>query len=536
MEKSLRLIAIFVLICGALAGAARAEDLCAEPAKTTEGPVRGMTVHQSAACAFLGIPYAAPPVGDLRFKAPAPPAVREGTLTASAFGPACMQVQSVASGGKAKKLSEDCLYLNVWRPAKSGVFPVMFWIHGGGYTIGAGFYDMYDGANLAAQRDVVVVTINYRLGALGFLALPELSAEDPDHGAGNYGLLDTIAALQWTRANIAGFGGDPDNLTIFGESAGGVSVCSLLASPPASGLFQRAIIESGGCDLAIVKDKMYAGSRKLAVSMGCTGDDASGCLRSKPASAFLAMKDSGFSASACVDGYVLPEMPIDAIKHGKFNQVPIMVGSNKDEGNLFVAFAGGTMVPGFVLEKMMRQGLGSRADEIMAMYPKSEYGKPLKALEALVTEGFGSRAFAAAEALAAQTPTYMYRFDWDQEVWGKSLGAFHGLEISLVFGNVIHPATDTPLGTLFSKKAVRTAGPLSERMMSYWTNFAKTGDPNSPGLTPWPLYDTTERKRIILDSIVSAAPISAVQLAHYQYFASLTMEDLSLSALTNKGK
>jgi para-nitrobenzyl esterase len=536
MKKSVRLIAAIMLIAAAPAGAARAQDVCADPVKTTEGPVRGRTVKQSAACAFLGIPYAAPPIGDLRFKAPAPPAVRAAALDAYEFGPGCMQVQSIIMGGKAKKLSEDCLYLNIWRPAKSGVFPVMFWIHGGGYTGGAGSYDMYDGARLAAERDVVVVTINYRLGPLGFLALPELSKDDPNSGAGNYGLLDTIAALKWTRANVAGFGGDPDNLTIFGESAGGVSVCSLLASPPAAGLFQRGIIESGGCDLAMAREKMYDMGRRFAQAMGCDQEDAAACLRAKPAADLVKLKGTKFNASACVDGYVLPEMPLDAIKHGKFNKVPVMVGSNKDEGNIFVVFVGGTMVPSSVLEKMMRKGLGKRADEIMAMYPKPEYKKPVKALEALVTDGFGSRAFAAAEALSDKTPTYMYRFDWDEELWGKSLGAFHGLEISLVFGNVKHPAADTPLGTLFTKKADRTAAPLSEKMMSYWTNFAKTGDPNGAGLVPWPRYDTKARQRLVLDTVVGAQPISAAQLAHYQYFAALTMEELSLSALSDRGK
>lgn len=532
MSNRTRMILVIALFCLASVGAARAQDVCAEPVKTTEGRVAGHTARNSGACAFLGIPYAAPPVGDLRFKAPAPLPAREGTLNAAEFGPACMQKQSVSNGGKAKKLSEDCLYLNIWRPAKSGVFPVMFWIHGGGYTGGAGSYEMYNGANLAAEREIVLVSINYRLGPFGFLALPELSAEDPDRGAGNFGLLDTIAALNWTRANIAAFGGDPDNLTIFGESAGGVSVCSLLASPQAAGLFQRGIIESGGCDLAMAKDKMFDMGRRFAKAVGCDQEDAAACLRAKPAADLIGVKDSGFSASACVDGYVLPEIPLDALKSGNFNKVPVMVGSNKDEGNLFVAFVGGTIVPGPVLDKMMRKGLGKRCDEIIAMYPKPEYKKPVKVLEALVTDGFGSRAFAAAEALSAQTPTYMYRFDWDEEQWGKSLGAFHGLEISLVFGNVARPATDTPLGMLFNKKAVRTAGPLSEQMMSYWTNFAKTGDPNGPGLVQWPLYDTTERKRLVLDASVSAQPMSEVQLANYRYFAAITMEELSLGSLT----
>ena len=223
MKPWIKIGILVIALAMAAASLARAEELCREPVATRQGPVTGLAEKGLAACAYKGIPYAAPPVGELRWKAPQPAAKRAATLEAKAFGPSCLQQENFGSGGKSKAFSEDCLTLNIYRPARSGNFPVMFWIHGGGYTIGAGSYEMYDGSRLAAEREVVVVTINYRLGEFGFLSLPELTAEDPHSSSGNDGLLDTIAALDWVRDNIAGFGGDPKNVTIFGESAGGVS-------------------------------------------------------------------------------------------------------------------------------------------------------------------------------------------------------------------------------------------------------------------------------------------------------------------------
>ena len=516
---------IVVMIAGMAFSPVRAADLCGEAVPTLEGPVSGFADPAGAACSYLGIPYAAAPVGELRLRAPAPATPRSAALAARAFGPSCIQQETIASGGKSKSFSEDCLTLNIFRPAKSGTFPVMFWIYGGGYSQGASNYEMYNGARLASEREVVVVTINYRLGALGFLALPELAREDANGSAGNYGLLDTISALKWVRANIAGFGGDSNRVTIFGESAGGVSVCSLLASAPAAGLFHRAIIESGGCDLAQSREKGYAQGRALVKSFGCDGDDARACLRQKPAAELTKIKVTGFTIAAHIDGYVLADQPIALIEKGEFNRVPLMVGSNQNEGNLMVA-----MIPGALyasrgtVTKLLQKTIGPRYADIMKMYSFEDYRRPVFLLCAVFVDGFASRAYAAAEAAGARTPTYMYRFNWDEERGGKDLGAFHGLEISFVFGNLKFKSS--PIGLLFGKKAVKSAQPLSANMMSYWTNFAKTGDPNGPGLPAWPLYTTETRSRQYLDTTISTAPISPQDLERYRYFASLSIDDL----------
>jgi para-nitrobenzyl esterase len=512
----------------AAASLAWAEDLCREPVATQQGPVSGLAEKGLAACAYKGIPYAAPPVGELRWKPPQPPAKRTATLEAKNFGPSCMQNENFGSGGKSKAFSEDCLTLNIYRPARSGTFPVMFWIHGGGYTIGAGSYEMYDGARLAAERNVVVVTINYRLGEFGFLSLPELAAEDPHQSSGNYGLLDTIAALEWVRDNIAGFGGDPKNVTIFGESAGGVSVCSLLASAPAAGLFEKGIIESGGCDLARSQEKGYGDGRKFAEAMGCKGDKPLACLRAKPAKDLLKIKAAEVVATAHVDGYVLKDQPIAVIQSGQYNRVPVMVGTNKDEGNMFLALVPGAVVAGRgAITKSVKKTLGPRADEVLKLYSFADYRKPFFLMAAVFADGFGSRGFAAAEALSKETPVYLYRFDWDEERLHQTLGAFHGLEIPFVFGNLNLHLKSSPLKLALTRRAKKAGAPLSEQMMSYWTNFAKTGDPNGAGLPAWPAYTTQKRERIHLDRSISAAALTEQELQRYQYFASLSIEELS---------
>ena len=249
---------VFVTII-MLAGAAWSEDTCTEPVKTGSGFVRGVKSQDTATCSWKGIPYAAPPVGELRFRAPQPAPAWSGVREAFGPGPQCMQV--LARGDARKNMSEDCLYLNVWRPQKSGVFPVMVWIHGGGYIMGSGGQGAtgmtFDGSRLAEFGDVIVVTINYRLHAFGFLADPALRDEDPNHSTGNYGSLDQVAAIRWVHDNIAQFAGDPEKVTIFGESAGGWSICTMLATPLNQGMFQRAILESGGCTKSEDLDQGY---------------------------------------------------------------------------------------------------------------------------------------------------------------------------------------------------------------------------------------------------------------------------------------
>jgi len=504
----------------------QAQNLCDQAVSTKQGPVLGKQDQKSLVCVYQGIPYALPPSGDLRWQAPQAPAKRSGTFPAFEFGPSCIQNESLTSGGKSKSFSEDCLTLNIFRPAASGTYPVLFWIHGGGYTQGAGSYEMYNGAALASAKDVVVVSINYRLGFFGFLALAELAKEDPHQSTGNYGVLDQVAALEWVRDNIAGFGGDPGNVTIFGESAGGVSVCNLLATPLAAGLFQRGIIESGGCDLNRSLEDGEQQGRSLLKAQNCEGPDALQCLRAKPAqSLLLPSKELITGAAAHIDHYVFADQPIEILKKGNFNKVPIMVGSNRDEFSMTIFLTpGGIFSSRQQVIKLMQDQLGTRAQEVLKMYSFDDYQRPAFLIAAAFTDGFGSRAFAAAEAMSPFTPVYLYRFDWREERLGKTLGAFHGLEIPFVFGTL--EAKKATLHLLLSSQAVASGKPLSEKMMSYWTNFAKTGDPNAAGLEKWPVYKIDRRERIYFDNRISAAPLTARELERYQYFAGISVEEL----------
>jgi len=505
---------------------AHGQDLCGQAVPTGQGPVLGKRDKKSPVCVYKGIPYAKPPVNELRWRAPEPPANRSEALSAFEFGASCVQNENLTSGGKSKSFSEDCLTLNIFRPARSGAFPVMFWIHGGGYTQGAGNYAMYDGVPLASSREVVVVTINYRLGFFGFLALPELAKEDLNRSAGNYGVLDQIAALKWVQANIANFAGDPQNVTIFGESAGGVSVCNLLATPLAAGLFHRAVIESGGCDLASSLEKGYEQGQGLAQALGCRTENPLPCLRAKSAKELLLPSDEMITgAAAHIDHYVLSDQPLQVIKTGKFNKVPVIVGSNRDEFNLTVLLTpGGIFASRKMVVKSMEKQLGPRAQEVLKLYSFDDYARPAYVIGAAFTDGFGSRAFAAAEALAPYTPVYLYRFDWDEERLGKTLGAFHGLEIPFVFGTL--DAKKASLHLLLKPKAVASGKPLSQKLMGYWTAFAQTGDPNSAGLEKWPIYQTRGRERIYFDNQISATPLTDREIERYQYFASISVDEL----------
>jgi para-nitrobenzyl esterase len=509
------------------------EEGCPETVATQQGPVKGFAETGIAACSYKGIPYAAPPVGELRFRLPGPPAMRTGTLAALDYGPSCVQNEIFGAGGKSQSFSEDCLFLNIWRPQKTGAFPVMVWIHGGGFVMGSGSYEMYRGANLAAQHDVVVVTINYRVGPLSFLALPELAQEDPNGSTGNYGLFDQIAALQWVHDNIANFAGDPDNVTIFGESAGGRSVCGQLASPRAAGLFQRAIIESGRCDDVQTLAQGFENSREFVKKLGCAGEDARSCLRALPANKLAtslgARRDFEFTAH--MDGWFLTARPSDLFAQGKFNRVPVLIGNNRDEGKLFVLMEpGGYFASRKKVLQTLKERMGPRADEVLAMYSLDDYHPPIMISGAIITDTYVSRGFDAAEKLSPYVPVYYYRFDWDEERGRSFLGACHGLELPFVFGNLdLHfPASE--LAVAISRKAAGEAESLSERMTAYWTNFAKTGDPNGAGLPEWPRYNPEQRMRLHLDTNLSVRPVTGEELKRLQYFAGLSVEELGRRA------
>jgi len=524
------IITVMVALLFLALAAPAAAGQCDDPVNTAEGQVLGKT--SGPACAWLGVPYAAPPTGHGRFRPPAPAYTRTHLFAATDFGPACVQNESISSGGKSKTMSEDCLTLNIFRPQKSGSFPVMFWIHGGAFTQGAGSYEMYDGSALAGTQDVVVVTINYRLGPFGFLALPELTGEDGAVGAGNYGLLDQIAALEWVRDNIANFGGDPKNVTIFGESAGGVSVCALLASGPAAGLFHRAIMESGACDMTESLPDGYTAGRKLAAELGCPADDARDCLRKLSAATILKAAKK-MSASAHLDGKVLTDQPVNLIRAGTWNQVPVMTGSTRDEMAMLIylkPWAG--CLSRRRVEDAIRKTVPKRADDILGMYKFEDYGRPVRVFGAIIADAFGSRALALAQVASPAQPVYWYRFDWDEERGSKIAGSFHGLELPFVFGNL--ELKNSPLGLLMKKKGLPEARKLSAAMMAYWANFARAGNPNGQGLPEWKPFTAEDPERIVLDTTITAGRPQADEWKRLSYYARVALSEFDLSAVMGK--
>ncbi len=507
--------------------ASPAEDLCARPVMTAAGMVRGMSETETTACAYKGIPFAAPPTGALRWRPPRPPVQISGVLDAQEFGAQCSQTSPVPIG-KGPSGSEDCLFLNVWRPAKEGVFPVMVWIHGGGFSRGSASTPMYWGDRLAAGGNLVVVTFNYRLGAFGFLAHPELSELDEHGSSGNYGFLDQVEALRWIRDNIAEFGGDPENVTIFGESAGGRSVCFHLASPLSKGLFQKAILESGSCDTINTMEEGFESAGKIAAAMGCPEEDQLECLLGKSSEEIAAVSGE-FSMSLDevllldrtqrtwlphIDGWAFKEVPIDSLRSGNYNQVPLMAGSTKDEFKLFFAAK-----PGFRSKsksgilKMVAQTLPEPLLPVFErLYPFDMYKKPADAyIDAKGDVFMGCNTFEAVEASARYQPTYYYRFDYDDHRLPGYLGAAHGAEIPFIFNGLDRPV----FKSLYSRSHRRKARPMVETMMTYWANFAHHGQPGEAGSVSWPLYNNEERLRIYLDQPVTVAPADNVEKCEF---------------------
>jgi para-nitrobenzyl esterase len=451
---------------------------------------------------FRGIPYAAPPVGALRWKPPQPAASWKDVRSATAFGKACPQLDDTL-GGKLDT-DEDCLTLNVWTPSRAGKLPVMVWIHGGGLVQGGSSLPFYDGAHLAGDGKLVVVSFNYRLGPLGFLAHPALTAEDPHHASGNFGLLDQIAALHWVQDNIAAFGGDPARVTIFGESAGGESVCALMASPLAKGLFARGIIESAQCvgygkplrALHEQKGKTESGEaqgQRIATALGCSDLP---CLRGKRADDIIHASPAAFGFLGkgehygfTVDGYALTDAPAALLEAGKLADVPMIVGTTADEATLFTAKIPmrGPLAYNLVLKRIF----ADKAPAVAAQYPAG--GNAKQAFDALVTDVvFTCPTRRAAKALRAhQGHVYRYVFAHvTDKARAKGMGASHGSEIPFVFGTVDHP-TD----------AERT---LAKTMLGYWAHFAQFGDPNGGGAPAWSAYDAQADSYLELDTPIAA--------------------------------
>jgi para-nitrobenzyl esterase len=442
--------------------------------RTTQGLLKGLTAENVQA--FLGVPYAAAPVGNLRWQAPAPPPSWQGIRDATKQGSACPQL---ASSNGPTSTNEDCLYLNVYRPLQTSPWdrlPVFFWIHGGGFLNGTG--NQFDGSTFASQNHAIVVTINYRLGVFGYLALPQLMARFPE--VGEIGLLDQEAALRWTHRNIAAFGGDPGKVTIGGESAGGMSTCDLMASPQAAGLFRAAIIESGTC-VTDTQAMAESAATAFAKAAGC-GDAATtvACLTSKSASELLQAVPNFFS-----DPYpgssVLPLQPYEAIERGTWNRVPVLMGQNHDEARIAYASLYPLSVQNY--QQIANTLYGSAVSRVEAEYPLSNYSDPFIALGTERTdEGFASMTYVNAGIIQrAGVPIYEFEFDDPNPpapaTIAAPLGAYHSSELQFVWPGYYGDYA-RPLNASEQK--------LSQEIISYWGAFVRSGNPNYPSGAEWP--------------------------------------------------
>lgn len=479
----------------ALAAAVLSTATCSAKTLQVEGgQIADVVPDASGVRVFKGIPYAAPPVGDLRWRAPQRVQAWTGVRNATEWGPRCVQSNRLGDLDPLnKRMDEDCLYLNVWTPGKSSsdLLPVMVWIHGGSNLNGAGSQPEFDGSHLAG-KGVVFVTINYRLDVFGFLAHPELTKESGTNSSGNYGLLDQIAALKWVQQNIGAFGGDPSRVTMFGESAGAFDVSLLMASPLTKGLFMRAIGESGGALTPIPAfgpKPLQIGEQdgiKFAQSMGANSIQE---LRTRPAQEVLeaAIKNPIGYGFGVVDGYVVPEHPASIFAQGKQNDVPLLVGWNADEGSYFGARVKLDSPP---YVDRIRAQFKDEADKVLELYPPGSTPEDERAsFTALLGDeiiAYGGWAWSERAAAKGKSPVYRYYFTrrppGAPELSINPLtapGVYHYAEIYYVFKNL-----DVMNDWLWEADDRR----LADVMSSYWTNFAKTGDPNGPGLPRWETY------------------------------------------------
>jgi para-nitrobenzyl esterase len=442
--------------------------------------------------AFLGIPYAAQPVGNLRWKAPQSPPGWSGIREATKYGSACPQAPSPwlpeMLGIQKMVTNEACLYLNVWSPNLRGTakLPVMVWIHGGGNVEGSAEWPPL-GSTLA-REGVVVVSLNYRLGVFGFFAYPALAAESPHHVSGNYGHLDQVEALRWVKWNISRFGGDPNDVTVFGASSGALDICNLMASPIAAGLFQRAILQSGVCVDSVypVTHKAEANGELLATDLGIQkGPRSLAALRALSADQLLqtAAKDDRIDLEPVVDGWFFPEQPATTFANGKQARIPVIVGSNNDEVSIFASplVGGKSYRPKTVEEyrQWLRREFGPMADKVFAQYPAhSDTDVPgvFRTMDTDFDFGFGARLLAIEMARIHQ-PAYLYHFTYVGAGEFAGLGAFHSEESMFLskkyWTTWIHRPYDET---------------LSNAIIGYWVEFAKTGNPNNSALPAWPAF------------------------------------------------
>jgi para-nitrobenzyl esterase len=453
---------------------------------TRQGLVRGARTQDT--WSFKGIPYAAPPTGALRWKAPVDPSPWPGVRDALAFGASCPQ--RVADGGLTG--DEDCLTLNVWTPAQAAPAPVLVFVHGGAHYAGASSVPLYDGHALSAHGAVVVVTLNYRLGALGFLAHASLGAENANGASGNYGYLDQTHALKWVQDNIAAFGGDPSRVMLFGQSAGGYGVCMQVASPLARGLFSRAMILSGGCT-AMTKPFAEASGASVASRLGCVGNDVPGCLRGKSLGTLLAVpvndgQTTSVVAGPVIDGWFLPAHPMSRLA---LNTVPVIVSTTKDEYTNQLGLYGGSrpVSTSAEFEQVVRQMYSTNADAVLARYPLVDYPSPNEALIALLSDSNFTCPARAFTRLLVGPGRSVWRVVFSHTVEqgpARSLRAAHGFDLLFGFRNFLG----------YSPTAAERR--LSDTVAGIWIRLAKNGD------AEWPTYESARDNHLVLDEPPSA--------------------------------
>ncbi len=436
---------------------------------------------------FKGVPFAQPPVGNLRWKPPQPLERWAAPKDASKFGPACIQPSGAMAGVYSRgpiPMSEDCLTLNIWAPADAKNAPVFFWIHGGAFWGGSGSEPMYDGSRLA-RRGVVVVTINYRLGVLGWLAHPQLDEESPQHISGNYGLLDQIAALKWVKQNISAFGGDPDNVTIAGESAGGLSVVYLMASPAAQGLFSKAIAESSYM-ISMPELRERRNGLSAAEDAGTSLSDAVHATNLDALRAINGEKLTKIAATirfvplGVVDGHILTGQLVDVFGSGRQARVPILAGFNSGEARSLRVLVPPTPASEASYEKAIRANYADLADAFLKLYPSSNMPESILATTRDALYGWTAERLARNQA-ALGVPSYLYIFDHGYPAAdGAGLHGFHASELPYVFGSF----TATP--PLWPKiPDTENERRLSDAMIDYWTSFAKSGNPSAANAPAW---------------------------------------------------
>ncbi len=481
----------------------------AEIVETSHGRLKGFL--KDGILRFNGIPYAKPPMGPLRWCEAQPPESWSGVRDGARFANIAPQIKSAAEallGGTPGEQSEDCLYLNIWTPSLEGApRPVMVWIHGGAFVTGAGTLGTYNGKRLAALGDVVVVTINYRLGAFGFLNLAD-ATDGKLSGNGTEGLGDQIAALRWVKENIARFGGDAGNVTVFGESAGAMSVGALLAAPKARGLFHKAILQSGAAHIGRKRDTSAKIARMLIGRLG--GDPFSApketILKAQGEIIDLPRDSGGMPFAPTIDGDILPARAIERVRAGAAAGIPILAGTTMEEWKLFTAARPKLrLMDSAKLRRYTANLVGEdHADALLAVYAEASAFERWNAV--MTDHSFAVPAARLLEAQSAYAPSFAYRFDWRSPLLAGFLGSCHALELGFVFGTY----NEKLAGAFFGKGAAADA--LAASMMLSWIQFARTGDPSNALVGAWPRYDGATRATMMLgdgDPHVTNAPDDA---------------------------